>query len=36
MYFDDPRFCFDLYHLVEYYIGRSIAEIGDVDVSSLL
>lgn len=33
MYFDDPRFCIDLYHLVEDYVGRSIAQIGDVDVS---
>jgi hypothetical protein len=36
MYFDDPRFCIDLYHLVRDHIGGPVAEIGDVDVSSML
>jgi len=36
MYFDDPRFCIDVYHLVENCVGRTVVEIGDVDVSSML
>jgi len=36
MYFDDPRFCSDVYHLVENCVGRTVVEIGDVDVSSMI
>jgi len=36
MYFDDPRFCIDVYHLVKNCVGWTVAEIGDVDVSSML
>ena len=36
MYFEDPRFCIDLYHLFEDYVGRSIEEIGGLDVSHML
>lgn len=36
MYFADPRFCIDLYHLFEDYVGRSIEEIGGLDVSHML
>jgi hypothetical protein len=36
MYFDDQRFCIDVYHLVENCVGRTVVEIGDVDVSSMI
>ena len=34
--FDDPAFCFQISTLLKANIGRSIKEIGDLDVSHLL
>jgi hypothetical protein len=36
MGFEDPPFCNQLYLLIKANIGRSIKEIGDLDVSYLL
>ena len=36
MYFDDPGSCMMVYKFLESVVGRSIAEIGDSDVSHLL
>ena len=34
--FDDPSFCNEIYRLLKSNLGRSIEEIGDLDVSHLL
>ena len=36
MYFDDPRFFIDIHNVLENNVGRSIAEIGDLDLSYML
>ena len=36
MYFDDPRSCDEIYSLLKARIGRSITEIGDLDLSYML
>ena len=36
MYFDDPRFCVDIYAVLEANVGRSMREIGDLDISHTL
>ena len=36
MAFDDPAFCYELYHLLKSHVGQSIKEIGDIDLSFTL
>jgi len=36
MYFDDPGSCMMVYKFFKSVVGRSIADIGDLDVSHLL
>jgi hypothetical protein len=36
MAFDDPAFCYELYRLLNSQVGRSIKEIGDIDLSYTL
>ena len=36
MIFDDPPFCYEIYHLLKSNLGRSIKEIGDIDLSYTL
>ncbi len=36
MAFDDPAFCYELYRLLKSHVGRSIKEIGDIDLSYTL
>jgi hypothetical protein len=36
MAFDDPAFCYELYRLLNSHVGRSIKEIGDIDLSYTL
>jgi hypothetical protein len=36
MYFDDPDSCMMVYNFLKSAVGRSIAEIGDSDISHLL
>jgi hypothetical protein len=32
MHFDDPKFCDDMYILLQSNVGFSIKEIGDLDI----
>jgi hypothetical protein len=34
--FDDPAFCYELYRLLKFHVGRSIKEIGDIDLAYTL
>jgi hypothetical protein len=34
--FDDPRFCLQIYAVLQAQVGLSIQEIGDLDLSQLL
>ena len=36
MLFDRERFCLDMYSILQNHLGRSIAEIGDLDLSYML
>jgi hypothetical protein len=36
MIFDDPAFCYEIYRLLKSNLGRSIKEIGDMDLSYTL
>jgi hypothetical protein len=36
MVFDDPPFCYEIYHLLKSNVGLSIKEIGDLDLSYTL
>jgi hypothetical protein len=36
MAFNDPAFCYELYHLLKSHVGQSIKEIGDIDLSFTL
>ena len=36
MAFDDPAFCYELYRLLKSQVGRSIKEIGALDLSFTL
>ena len=36
MAFDDPAFCYELYRLLKFHVGRSIKEIGDIDLAYTL
>ena len=36
MFFDDPPFCYEIYRILKRNLGRSIKEIGDIDLSYTL
>jgi hypothetical protein len=36
MHFDDAGFCYQIYTFLQAHVGRSIQEIGDLDLSHLL
>jgi hypothetical protein len=36
VHLDDPAFCYELFTLLKSNVGRSIKEIGDLDLSSTL
>ena len=36
MYFDNPRFCYDIDAVLKSNLGRSIKEIGDLEMSDLM